>query len=266
MELEREQIERLIETAKKAGDRIMDFYSAPIEVELKADNSPLTLADSAAHQIILQDLKRFFPELPVISEEQKNLDYEIRKNWDRTWMVDPLDGTKEFIRKNGEFTVNIALIEDGRPVFGIVYLPAKKQLYYGMEGKGAFYRTGDAEHKINVNPPEKGGKLILAGSRSHQSPEIEKFIERQKKNFSEVELLPAGSALKFCLVAEGNVHAYPRLGPTMEWDTAAGHAIVNAAGGWVLNFETGEELTYNKDNLLNPGFIATADRNILNGN
>ncbi len=265
MNLSGNDIDRLIGTAVKAGERIMEIYSKPIEVSKKEDLSPLTAADMASHHIILEALHMHFPDIPVISEEHKNLDYSIRKDWKEVWLVDPLDGTKEFIKKNGEFTVNIALVENGRPVFGIVYLPAKQWLYYGMEGKGAFRIRDKKEEEIRVGIPEKGAVLRLAGSRSHQSPDMAAFVEKQKGRYREVELIAAGSSLKFCLLAEGTVHAYPRLGPTMEWDTAAGDALLRAAGGEVLNFENGTELRYNKENLLNPSFLALADSGILEG-
>ncbi len=265
MNLSRSDIDRLIGTAVEAGERIMEIYAEPIEVSKKEDLSPLTAADMASHNIILEALHTHFPDIPVISEEHKNLDYSIRKDWKKVWLVDPLDGTKEFIKKNGEFTVNIALVQDGRPLFGIVYLPAKEWLYYGIAGKGAFRIREKKEEPINVRMPEKGGVLKLAGSRSHPSPDMAAFVEKQKARYREVELIAAGSSLKFCLLAEGTVHAYPRLGPTMEWDTAAGHALLRAAGGEVLNFESGTELLYNKENLLNPSFLALAGRGILEG-
>ncbi len=265
MNLSANDIDRLIAAAKEAGDKIMEIYSEPIEVSEKEDLSPLTAADMASHHVIVEALHTHFPGIPVISEEHKNLDYSIRKDWKRVWLVDPLDGTKEFIKKNGEFTVNIALVEEGRPVFGIVYLPAKKWLYYGMAGKGAFCIRNEKEEAIRVKVPEKGGVLKLAGSRSHRSPDMAAFVEKEKLRYREVELIAAGSSLKFCLLAEGTVHAYPRLGPTMEWDTAAGHALLRAAGGRVLNLEKGTELSYNKENLLNPSFIALSGQGILDG-
>lgn len=265
MNLSENDIDRLISTAIKAGEKIMDIYSKPIEVSEKDDRSPLTAADMASHHIILKALHTHFPDIPVISEEHKNLNFSIRKEWNRVWLVDPLDGTKEFIKKNGEFTVNIALVEEGHPVFGIVYLPAKDWLYYGIAGQAAFRVKNKKKEAVGVRIPENGGILKLAGSRSHQSPAMADFIEKQKARYREVELIAAGSSLKFCLLAEGTVHAYPRLGPTMEWDTAAGHALLLAAGGEVLNFKTGDPLQYNKENLLNPSFLALAGRGILNG-
>lgn len=259
-------MEQLMKTTYKAGKAIMDIYERPIEVESKSDDSPLTAADRVSNDIILSGLNKIFPDIHIISEETRETPYSIRKDWETCWLVDPLDGTKEFIKKNGEFTVNIALIEQGEPVFGIVYLPDKDVLYYGQKGKGAFKvaARGKRAAPIVVSKPEPGGQLKVAGSRSHQSDEIKAFLAAQRKNYGNVQLESAGSALKFCRVAEGHVHVYPRLGPTMEWDTAAGQAVVLAAGGQVVRADDRTPLSYNKADLLNPYFIAAADMSLIN--
>ncbi|MGB3074228.1 MAG: 3'(2'),5'-bisphosphate nucleotidase CysQ, partial [Chitinophagales bacterium] len=250
-------IHKIIDIAHKAGNEIMVIYAQDFTVELKGDNSPLTMADQKANGIIVSALKSLYPEIPIISEETKVMAYDERKHWTEYWLVDPLDGTKEFIKKNGEFTVNIALMSNGEPILGVVYAPAKNQLWYGVKGKGSF--------KINEDGSEsnlqKGAnwrdlqKVNVVGSRSHMSDETLQFVEELKQQGKEVEFVSSGSSLKFCLVAEGKADVYPRFGPTMEWDTAAGHAVVAIAGGKVLNWETKQPLQYNKENLLNPFFI-----------
>lgn len=250
-------INKIIDIALKAGEEIMMIYAQDFSVEIKGDNSPLTLADQKANGIIMTALKKLYPEIPIISEETKVMAYEERKNWNEYWLVDPLDGTKEFIKKNGEFTVNIALMSDGEPVAGVVFAPAKKQLWYGMKGEGSYKINEDG----SKTPLPKGTdwrelqKVNVVGSRSHMSEETLQFVEDLKKQGKEVEFVSSGSSLKFCLVAEGLADVYPRFGPTMEWDTAAGHAVVAIAGGKVLNWQTKQPLQYNKENLLNPFFI-----------
>lgn len=250
-------------TAVQAGKAIMEIYKKDFSVEYKDDKSPLTEADRISNAIICENLKDTYP---IISEENKLIDYAERKDWDTCWLIDPIDGTKEFIKKNGEFTVNIALIENGTPILGVVYLPAKNILYFASEELGSFkyelkehHTLPDLEtlmstsHKLaGENLPEK---FTIVASRSHMSPETEKFIEECEQKYGAVELISTGSSIKLCLVAEGSAHVYPRIAPTMEWDTAAAHAVAKFAGCRVLDFEKQTELVYNKENLLNPYFI-----------
>jgi len=248
--------EKLIQIARTAGQAIMEIYhSADFGVEMKSDNSPLTKADKAAHNIIVEGLEQF--GYPILSEEGAKTSYEVRKDWKRFWMVDPLDGTKEFIKKNDEFTVNIALIEAGKPIFGVVYAPALGDLYYGSVGKGAFKLSFDATNAsqaINIQTSKPGNKLIVVASRSHNNEETKNYIATLEKNYKTIEIISKGSSLKLVEVAEGKAHIYPRFGPTMEWDTAAAHAVVLAAGGTVKQ-PNGQALVYNKEDLLNPFFI-----------
>ena len=247
----------IIDIARKAGAAILEIYGREFSVEEKEDKSPLTEADQKANDIIVAGLQGAYPEIPIISEEIKNQPYDERKGWGSFWLVDPLDGTKEFIKKNGEFTVNIALVEDGVPTLGVVYQPAKDRLYYAAKGQGAFKTGSDG-----TTQPIQGGKhyaqldkVRIVASRSHMSPETEEFVESLKAQGKEVDLLSSGSSLKLCLVAEGEADVYPRFAPTMEWDTGAAHAIALETGRKVLNPETREPLQYNKENLLNPWFI-----------
>ena len=251
----KELLNDIVDIAKQAGDAIMVVYNSDdFNVELKNDDSPLTKADIAANDIIVAALKKLTPELPILSEESAKAPYETRKHWTKFWLVDPLDGTKEFIKRNGEFTVNIALIENSAPILGVVYAPVLKHTYSGAKGLGAFKQEEN-------NPPQKikaadhqGQKLKVVASRSHAGPDLQAFLDK----LADYDVISMGSSLKLCLVAEGKAHLYPRLGPTMEWDTAAAHALVNAAGGQVLNLEK-EPLQYNKENLLNPNFIVTGN-------
>ena len=204
---------------------------------------------------IVAALKEQYPQIPIISEENKMIEYADRKDWNYFWLVDPLDGTKEFIKKNGEFTVNIALVRNGKPVLGVVGIPAKNQMYYAVENKGAYkIDENGVETKLVVNEP-KTDEIALIGSRSHPSPEFDAYLKDMESKFATVNFVPAGSSLKFCLVAEGKADVYPRLGPTMEWDTAAGHALVLEAGARVKVYGQEMDLQYNKENLLNPFFI-----------
>lgn len=266
--------------AIKAGHAILSIYkdeSSDFKVEAKADDSPLTIADRRAHEIIMQELEA--TGLPVLSEEGIHLPYAERKEWTRFWLVDPLDGTREFINRNGEFTVNIALIEHNKPVMGVIYVPVTGVLYLGVVGEGAWKGGGDSGDggvfggskevkglkgygvmglKGIKGLPKTGDKtdaLVVVGSRSHMSSETQEYIEGLKANYGEVEFVSVGSSLKFCLMAEGKADLYPRLGPTMEWDTAAGQAIAEAAGKQVLRVDNGTPLRYNKENLKNPHFI-----------
>jgi 3'(2'), 5'-bisphosphate nucleotidase len=250
-------VQKVVDIAKEAGEKIMEVYnSGDFQVEIKDDESPLTKADLASSEIIIAGLKKYFPDIPIMSEETEDAPYEKRKDWSSFWCVDPLDGTKEFIKRNGEFTVNIALIEDRTPVLGVIFAPAKGVLYFSNQD-GAWKEEGGVVSEISVSSPEK--KLVVVGSRSHHGPRLAKFVEEKKKEFDEIELVSRGSSIKMCLVAEGVAHVYPRLGhTTMEWDTAAGHAIVVAAGGSFEELD-GSRFEYNKPKLLNPGFKAKGD-------
>jgi 3'(2'), 5'-bisphosphate nucleotidase len=275
-------INTAITAAVAAGKKILEIYNDPaagLSVEWKADNSPLTIADKTSHRMIMQHLEK--TEWPVLSEEGKSIPYEVRSQWKTFWLVDPLDGTKEFIKRNGEFTVNIALIHNNHPVAGVIYLPVTGDLYVGVADEirslndsqsdeeigetGAWKVPGMKEEEITYSEIVKCGhrlpcatlpeRFTVAGSRSHNSVETQKYIDAKVKEHGDIHVISKGSSLKICLVAEGLAHEYPRFGPTMEWDTAAGHAIAKAAGKnvWLTGFSG--ELTYNKENLLNPFFI-----------
>lgn len=255
-----------ITAAIEGGKAIMQIYTKDFSVEYKEDKSPLTEADSAANAVIMQYLSQ--TDIPVISEENKLLPYSERKNWETCWIVDPLDGTKEFIKKNDEFTVNIALVTNGVPQFGVIYVPALNTLYYAdtAENKAFKFVVADDNTGIEdilasateIKPAEDKQKLRVVGSRSHMSEETEAFIESLKKGTDkEIDIVSKGSSLKFCLVAEGNADVYPRFAPTMEWDTAAGHAICKAVGLSVINNDTKREMVYNRENLLNPYFLVS---------
>ncbi|MGH8556702.1 MAG: 3'(2'),5'-bisphosphate nucleotidase CysQ [Methylococcales bacterium] len=238
--------------AVSAGLAIMEVYHGDnLDVELKQDSSPLTRADLASHQVIAEGLILAFPDLPLLSEESESFSGTQRQDWFRYWLIDPLDGTKEFIKRNGEFTVNIALIEGGNPVMGVVYAPALDRLYWGYDSSAWCKQGSEAARAIHVIRKDEAGALFkVVVSRSHRSAELERFLE----NLSPHECVAMGSSLKLCLVAEGNAHLYPRIGPTMEWDTAAADAIVRAAGGTVTTLN-GEPLSYNKYDLRNPYFL-----------
>ena len=246
------KIEVVCEIAKQAGKAIMDIYGTDdFAIEYKDDNSPLTAADKASHEVIMVGLKKHFPDIPILSEEGADIPYVVRKEWQRFWLVDPLDGTKEFIKRNGEFTVNIALIENQEPTCGVVYVPAQDKIYLGIKEQGAWIQRGGADsQQIKVRQPDLDKGLTVVMSRSHPSLELKEYLEDIKV----AEAFPIGSSLKLCVIAEAKADLYPRLGPTMEWDTAAGDAVVRAAGGSVNTLE-GEDLQYNKENLLNPFFI-----------
>ena len=242
----------------------MHFYNTSFDVEFKNDNSPLTNADKAAHEVIAKALGP--TKIPVLSEEGKSIPYETRKNWEYMWIVDPLDGTKEFIKHNDEFTVNIALIHMGHPILGVVYCPPFQTLYFGTDdGKGAFKTFVSGYDKIDVQLvianatkiPITGinRKFIVVASRSHMNRETADFIENLKKKHGDIELISKGSSLKLCEVAEGSADFYPRFAPTCEWDTAAAHAVVEISGGKVLNALTNQPLQYNKEDILNPWFV-----------
>jgi 3'(2'), 5'-bisphosphate nucleotidase len=268
---------KAIEAALRAGQVILDVYHSEYAVEHKADNSPLTRADRMSHDLIIAALKGF--GIPILSEEGREIPYQDRKAWERLWIVDPLDGTKEFIKRNGEFTVNIALVEYGLPKLGVVYVPVKDWLYFAADSVGAFRiknpaATGDSD-RFGGNDLDSGKALagllgnstrlpdakrpktpfIIVGSRSHANPDLTKLVEEKRREHGEVEFIAAGSSLKICMVAEGLADMYPRLGPTCEWDTAAGQAVAEMAGAKLLDYRTGEPLSYNRPDLINPWFV-----------
>lgn len=257
-----------INAALAAGEEILDVYGSHFDVEMKADKSPLTLADRRAHETILHLLSP--TGFHVLSEEGKHIDYPVRKEWKEFWMVDPLDGTKEFIKRNGEFTVNIALIKDRAPVMGVIFVPVSQILYFASLSSGAFkINLTRASHDTLEKLMQSADRLpsqkfpeqtTIVCSRSHLSPETEDFIENMRKTEPGLDFVSIGSSLKMCLVAEGKAHLYPRFGPTMEWDTAAGQAIVEIAGGRVLRTDNNEPVRYNKPELLNPYFLASAGK------
>lgn len=245
----------LLAISQRAGAAILDIYGQDFAVTQKEDNSPLTQADLASHVIIRDALTSLTPEIPLLSEESASIDYRIRSGWHQYWLVDPLDGTKEFVNRNGEFTVNIALIRNHQPVCGVVYVPVSGVSYTGIAGVGAtHHEAGQKPSAIQVRKP-CANPAIIVGSRSHANPKLLQYLAAA----GDYELVSMGSSLKFCLLAEGKADFYPRLGPTSEWDTAAAHAVVGAAGGRIIKLN-GEDLEYNrKESLLNPEFLVIAD-------
>ena len=253
---------KAINASIEGGYAIMEVYASDFAVEHKEDKSPLTLADKNCNAIIEQHLKG--TNIPFLSEEGAKIPFSERKNWKYSWLVDPLDGTKEFVKRNGEFTVNIALIHHGTPIMGVIYVPVKEQLYFALEGMGAFKisintvidNLDDLVSDADKLPIEYNrNTYVVVGSRSHMSPETEQFFEERKKEYGNVEVMAVGSSLKLCMVAEGKADAYPRYAPTMEWDTGAGHAIAKMAGFSVTQYNTEKEVIYNKEDLLNPWFL-----------
>jgi 3'(2'), 5'-bisphosphate nucleotidase len=271
--------------ARKASEAILAVYQGHIDVTYKDDESPLTLADERAHTIILKHLSsKASSQIPILSEEGKDIPYDERRKWEYFWLVDPLDGTKEFIKRRGEFTVNIALINKNKPVLGVIFVPTVDALYFAMEELGS-YKVENAKilepflsnmtSETEVGAPierilkvakrlpldqtdsKTGKKLTVVGSRSHTSEAVQVFVQELEKKHGEVEFVSAGSALKFGLIAEGSAHIYPRLTPTMEWDTAAGQCLVEKSGGAVLRLNKKNSLDYNKRDLRNPEFICT---------
>lgn len=271
-----------IKAALDAGIAACKIYDQDFTVEKKADNSPITLADRRSHAIIKASLKQF--EIPVLSEEGRAIPYDKRAGWEYLWIVDPLDGTKEFVKKNGEFTINIALVHNGEPVMGVIYVPVTRMLYFAAQTLGAFRldlhdkmdekkeNAGLFDYDISVLldmaeklpvDQESGRPYTIVGSRSHSTPELVSFVEEIKKEHADARFISAGSSLKLCLVAEGTADIYPRLGPTMEWDTAAGDIIARASGAGVFVYDSKSSsrqgrkkpLVYNKENLLNPWFV-----------
>lgn len=252
----------LIEICNSAGSKIMDIYnsadSASMQVEYKSDNSPLTLADKESNKIICHSLKSKYPEIPILSEEGAQIDYKERKRWTKFWLIDPIDGTKEFIKKNGEFTINIALIDRNEPILGVIFAPAKSTLYMAKKNCGAFkintkVKLDSLDDFTKISVSNQLDCVRIVGSRSHSNANFTNWV---KKKFPNAKIVEAGSSLKFCLIAEGKADIYPRFGPTSEWDIAAGHIIINEAGGKISTFnETG--ISYNtKENILNPEFYA----------
>lgn len=250
------EIKNLIHIAERAGDEVMRIYQeSDFHVQQKADKSLLTKADLASHAYICQALKDWYPLIPLISEESsEHYPYEERQNWEYFFLVDPLDGTKEFVKRNGEFTINIALIHRDKPIAGVIHAPALAKTYYAEQNRGAFKIQNDVHSQLDplMNQGEQMRAII---SRSHACPKTEGFLQELKQTGKEVCIVSAGSALKFGLMAEGNADIYPRFAPTMEWDTAAGHVIVNEVGLMVSCIDDGSLLSYNKPSLINPGFI-----------
>jgi 3'(2'), 5'-bisphosphate nucleotidase len=254
-------IEPVVALAEDAGRAILEVYSTDFDVQSKADESPLTQADLASHARIVAGLAQLTPDLPIISEESGLPDFGERRHWDRYWLIDPLDGTKEFVKRNGEFTVNIALIEQGRPVFGVVRVPLHNKTYVGCEGAGAELREGDKPSGPIRVSSVSSDPVRVVGSRSHRGESLDGYLAA----LGEYDMVPMGSSLKFCVVAEGGADLYPRLGPTSEWDTAAAQAVVEQAGGRVVTLD-GQALAYNtKPDILNPHFfvIGASDRDWL---
>lgn len=254
-----------IRAALDAGAEILKIYATDFDVEHKGDDSPLTVADKNASAVINAYLEKL--DYPIISEETRNADFEERKHWHSCWIVDPLDGTKEFVKRNGDFTVNIALVENGNPIMGVIYVPVSKTLYFTSEdGKAAFKAVVSSEevtvanavaNATSIKPSDAHQKIVkIVGSRSHLNEDTKSFIAQVEKEHK-VAIVSRGSSLKFCMVAEGEAHMYPRYAPTMEWDTAAGQAICQAVGVTVMDTTTDAPLRYNKENLLNPYFIVS---------
>ena len=257
------QLDTLLRIAKTAGNAILSVYrrAGDIDVTIKDDNSPLTEADRDAHEIIIAELKRFTPSIPILSEESDGTSVDERLSWSRYWLVDPLDGTKEFIKRNGEFTVNIALINKGAPELGIVHVPVTNISYLGKTGVGAWKvaETGEADAISTTNFDLNPGQVRIVASRSHSGDLLDQLINTMEAELGKAEVVSMGSSLKICLLAEGKADIYPRLAPTSEWDTAAAHAVLAAAGGDIVDTEF-QALRYNqKESMLNPHFIAISD-------
>jgi len=250
--LKKIELEKVVAIAQEAGDAIMEIYARDFQIDYKDDKSPLTEADTKSNEIICAALGKVYPEIPILSEENKAEEYEVRKHWEYFWLIDPIDGTKEFIKKNGEFTVNIALIHNNTPVIGVVYAPALGDMYKAKKGEGAFKNGQKLPLEVN-EAPEKS--LRVVASKSHLSEETQTFIDDLAKGTQSIEQVSKGSSLKLVMVAEGSADIYPRLAPTMEWDTGAADAIVREAGKMSYQFDTEFPVLYNKENLLNPWFI-----------
>ena len=256
--LSKENLLEILNISVDAGEVILNYYNENVDVIYKDDESPLTKADLASHKIITDSIKKITPDIPILSEEEF-VDWKIRKKWKKYWLIDPLDGTKEFIKKNDEFTVNIALIENNRPILGVIYTPALNELFYSIKNFGSYkiltkkkLNTLKEAKRISINK-KKSNKIKIVGSRSHSNPILDKWVN---KNFNEFDILQKGSSLKFCLIAEGSADIYPRFGPTSEWDIAAGHIILEEAGGKLKSIDNKEILYNEKENILNPEFFA----------
>lgn len=250
-----ELIAPVISISRLAGQEILKFYDSQFEIEFKDDDSPLTAADRAAHELIVQSLSELTPDIPAWSEESATIPFSERAAWSKFWLVDPLDGTKEFIKRNGEFTVNIALVSEHQPVLGVVHVPVDNCEYYGYENGGAFM-SGTATEARRISVDRRASSPVrVVGSRSHRGASLEQYLE----NLGPHVMVPMGSSLKLCLVAAGEADVYPRLGPTSEWDTAAAQAVVENAGGHVVDLH-GQRLLYNtKLDVLNPHFLVFGD-------
>jgi len=245
-------VKDVVHIAKEAGDAIMEIYGRDFSIGYKNDNSPLTEADLKSNEIICNALFSLYPKIPILSEENKAAHYNDRKEWDFFWLIDPIDGTKEFVKKNGEFTVNIALIYKDTPVLGVVYAPVLGDIYFAKKSEGAFKNEKRLPLEINTQLEKY---LNVVASKSHLSEETQKFIDKLARSTQKLNLVSKGSSLKLCMVAEGSADIYPRLAPTMEWDTGAAHAIVLESGKQVVQYENNKPLVYNKEDLLNPWFI-----------
>ena len=254
-----------ITAALEAGKAILEIYhSGKLDVEIKGDYSPLTRADKASHNVILSYLIK--TNIPILSEEGRDISYEERKDWNQLWIVDPIDGTKEFIKRNGEFTVNIALIEYQKPILGVIFVPAKNEIYFSTKEMGAFKVNVDLElfdvdvliNKASKIPfKRKDETFTIVASRSHMSTETKDYVQQMKDKYGDVNLISKGSSLKLCMVAEGQADCYPRFAPTMEWDTAAGQAICESAGFGVVDLRTKKTMLYNREELLNNFFLVS---------
>lgn len=256
--------EDIFSIIKAAGQEIIKIYQGDdFQVEIKRDETPLTIADRRSNQVILQGLEGLFPGIPLLSEESKKTSYRKRKEWEYLWLVDPLDGTKEFIKRNGEFTINLALINKNCPIFGMIYLPVSGLMYYAFLGSGVYKIENNGSTikvaKKRVKHFKKRKTVRLISSKSHYNRETEEYVEKLKRKHQQIEMISIGSAMKFMYLAEGKADIYPRLAPTMEWDTAAGQIILEESGGRVLDFQAREPLVYNKEDLKNPWFVATRD-------
>jgi len=260
--LDQIQIEEIIDIAIEAGSATMEIYQRDFAVEYKDDKSPLTEADLKANQIICEALTKLYPKIPILSEENKTIEYSERKDWEQFWCIDPIDGTKEFVKKNDEFTINIALIHKDSPVAGVVFAPALGELYYAKQGEGAFKQVLSAKCEVVSQEPlpirinnQQKQELCVVASKSHLSQETQEFIDNLALNTQHLRLISKGSSLKLCMVAEGQADIYPRMAPTMEWDTAAADAIVREAGKMTYQFDSEIPVVYNKEDLLNPWFV-----------
>ena len=252
----------LVSVIKEAGDAILKVYESDFEVENKADESPLTQADLAAHEVIMKGLTELDPNVPIISEESVPPGYDVRRSWSRYWLVDPLDGTKEFVNRNGEFTVNIALIENHAPAWGIVGVPVQEKIYIGdvAEGRAKLLEADGAREIRGREMDQDTAELVVVASRSHGGERLEQYLDELEGKMNSMSRTPVGSSLKLCVLAAGEADCYPRLGPTSEWDIGAAHAVLHAAGGEVYQFDR-SPLDYNaKESFLNPEFVAVADR------